>query len=123
LATSYTCRVATKLTEGSWLKSIGDGITSLFGSSKNDKPYDYRIFGSTRSRAPKGVSRVSYRTDAPVHNRCTTNHSLGEVCGMPIEAVGNMPPGDYPDIEPNQWVLVVFVNASPHPFVIASLPG
>lgn len=123
LASSYTCRVATKLTEGSWLKSLGDGITSLFGSSKKDKPYDYRIFGNTRSQAPKGVSRISYATDHPAANQCAVNASLGEVGGIPIESVGTMPPGDYPDIEANQWVLVAFVNASPHPIVFASLPG
>lgn len=123
LATSYTCRVATKLTEGSWLKSLGDGARSLFGSSKHDKPYDYRIYGSTRTNAPRGTSRISYSTENPAANYVPTCHSLGEIGGTPVESVGNMPPGDYPDIEANQWVLVAFVNASPHPIVFASLPG
>ena len=123
IATSYNCRVATPLTQGSWLKDLAGIGASVFGNSDKDEPYDYRINGSIKSKNERGITRISHRTDNPQQNYAACNYTLDEIGGMPIESIGNMPPGDYPDVEPNQWVLVAFVNSSYHPIVIASLPG
>lgn len=123
LATSYTCRVATPLSQGSWMRAALDVGASVFGHGDKDQPYDYRLNGSIKSKIQRGITRISHRTDNPQQNYAACNYTLGEVGGMPIESIGNMPPGDFPDIEPNQWVLVAFVNSSYHPIVIASLPG
>lgn len=123
IATSYNCRVATPLASGSWMSALVSQGVSLFGTQGKDKPYDYRIHGSIKSKNERGVTRIQHATDNPAQHYCAVNYTLGEVGGMPIESIGNMPPGDYPDVQPNQWVLVAFVNSSYHPIVIASLPS
>lgn len=123
LDSAYTCRVATPLTEGSWMKSMAGWGASLFGDDDRDSLYDYRIHGSIKSKNKRGATRIAPKTDNPAKNYVACNYTLGEIGGITLQSIGCMPPGVYPDIEPNQWVLVAFVNSSHYPLVICSLPS
>jgi phosphomannomutase len=123
IATSYNCRIATPLGSGAWMTADEGRGASVFGDPKKNQAYDYRIHQSVKAKNDRGTTRIFLSTNNPAQTYNPCNPSLGEVGGIPIESIGNMPPGNYPNIEPNQWVLVAFINSSFYPIVIASLPS
>lgn len=126
LATAYTCRVATPLTAGSWFKELPERAASVFNHwfKLGDDVHDYRINTQYLPKHSNGLPRtLCYNSDTPAQSLCVVNPTLNQSGGTPLPNLGQMPPGQYPKLEVNQWVLVAFVNSSIYPIVIASLPS
>ena len=126
IATSYTCRVATPLTAGAWFKEVPEKNASVFNHwyKDGDQIYDYRLALDYIPKHSNGLPRtLCYNSDTPSQSLCVVNPTLNQSGGTPIPNVGNLPPGNYPKLEVNQWVLVAFINSSLYPIVIASLPS
>lgn len=126
LATAYTCRVATPLTAGSWFKQLPAKAASVFNHwfRDGDDIHDYRINTEYMPRHSNGLPRtLCYNSDTPAQSLAVVSPTLNQSGGTPLPNLGQMPPGEYPRLETNQWVLVAFVNSSIYPIVIASLPS
>lgn len=126
IATAYTCRVATPLTSGSWFKEVASRGASVFNHwfKDGDDIHDYRIACDYLPKHSNGLPRtLSYNSDTPAQSLCVVNPTLNQSGGTPLPNLGQMPPGNYPRLEVNQWVLVAFINSSIYPVVIASLPS
>lgn len=75
-------------------------------------------------RHSNGLPRaLCYNSDTPAQSLAVVSPTLNQSGGTPLPNLGQMPPGNYPRLETNQWVLVAFVNSSIYPVVIASLPS
>lgn len=126
IATAYTCRIATPLSAGSWFKEIPERAASVFNHwyKSGDDIHDYRIATEYMPKHTNGLPRtLCYNSDTPAQSLCVVNPTLNQSGGTPLPNTGQMPPGNYPRLEVNQWVLVAFVNSSLYPIVIASLPS
>ena len=125
-ATAYTCRVATPLKAGSWFKEIPERAASVFNHwfKLGDQVHDYRINTQYLPKHSNGLPRtLCLNSDTPAQSLCVVNPTLNQSGGTPLPNLGQLPPGEYPKLEVNQWVLVAFVNSSIYPIVIASLPS
>ena len=126
IATAYTCRVATPLSAGAWFKEVPQKGASVFNHwyKDGDAIHDYRIATDYMPKHTNGLPRtLCYKSDTPSQSLCVVNPTLNQSGGTPLPNLGQIPPGNYPRLEVNQWVLVAFINSSIYPIVIASLPS
>ena len=125
IQSSRQCRIATSLTGGSWFKEVAGKGASVFDHwyKDGDVIYDYRKV----DYAPKHTNglplTLSYLSDTPAISLAAVNPTLNQSGGTPLINLGNMPPGDFPVIQTNQWVLVAEINSSQTPFIIGSIPS
>lgn len=126
MACTWPCQVATKLTSGGWIKTdpaTGYGVfNNKHGKKDKDKNniYNYLTNGEAKPDGIQNPPNKNYNTATPSKNFCAVG-ILEETCGDPVEAVGNLPPGDYPNVQNQKWVLVAFVNGQKNPIVFATL--
>lgn len=124
-ATAQTCRVATPLKGGAWFKEVPQRSASVFNHwyREGDPIYDYRLVDYRPSHTNGLPLTLTYHSDTPAQSLCALAPTLNVCGGTPLADMGNIPPGDFPILQTNQWVLVAYINSSNTPFVIGSIPS
>lgn len=119
------CRISTQLTSGAWYKEVPSKGASVFDHwyKDGDTIYDYRKVDYIPKHSNGLPLTLSYMSDTPAISLAAVNPTLNLSGGTPLANFGNMPPGDFPDVQTNQWVLVAEVNSSQTPFIIGSIPS
>lgn len=123
-ASVYTCYVATPLHAGAWFKEVPERSASVFNHwyKTGDPVHDYRAYPEyTPARSSGLPSALSYKSDTPALTLAAVSPTLNQSGGTPLPNYGNLPPGNFPEVQANQWVLVAFINSSIYPYVITAI--
>lgn len=119
------CFIATKLASGAWFKSLPHLGASVFNNhyKPGDKVYDYNIATDFVPSHSQAIRNLQYKADNPAQTMCPFSPLLNLSTGTPVPSHGNLPPGTYPQLEENQWVLVIFPDVNVRGIIIASVPS
>lgn len=122
---STKCRLTTPLNGGSWFKEVSSRGASVFDHwyKPGDTIYDYRKVDYAPRHSNGLPLTLSYLSDTPAISLAAVSPTLNLSGGTPLANLGNMPPGEFPKVQTNQWVLVAEVNSSITPFIIGSIPS
>lgn len=120
---SVLCKVSSKITSGSWFKSLPDQGASVFDiNHKDGNIYDYRIAKNYTPKDGNGLPpTISWSAANPALNLSVCSNILQKCGGDSIPNLGNLPQGDFARVQGNQWVVVAFTKSSHYPIVLSCL--
>lgn len=123
--TAIRCRIMTPLSSGAWWSLLPDNLSVPGNPTKLEVPEGTTIpdFSINSNARPVTFTLPSYQSPSsrPAANRSVVSPLLGQGGGFQPPASGGIPPGDFPQVKPNQHVLVAFVNSS-LPIILGTLP-
>lgn len=123
--TAKPCKLCTPIKSGAWFKYEPKKDAVVFSNEEHfdDEDFvDYTINPKWVQRQSHGMGNLQYSTDSPQFNLTAFNPSLNVSGGTPIPPVKNLPSGIYPQLEPNQNVLVAMVQGSTYGVILGCLP-
>lgn len=118
---AYKCKIASPLTAGAWFRASASKGGSIF-DDYGDAVYPLTLMGNYQTTGCNGTPETYVmNTDCPAATGAVSVNTLSLAGGITTHRPGTLPKGEFPMLEPNQWVLVAFIHSSSNPVVIASL--
>jgi hypothetical protein len=123
--TAIRCRIMTPLSSGAWWSLLPDNLSVPGNPTKLEIPENTSIPYFNINLKAQALTHT-----LPSYNPISSNPSLtltpvspilGQTGGIQPPSSGGIPPGDFPQVKPNQHVLVAFVNSS-LPIILGTLP-
>ena len=124
--TAIRCRIMTPLTAGAWWSYLPHMNASVPGNPSKieiNETNPIPDFNTNPNAKPITLTLPGYTpsSSTPVANYSVVSPILGQTSGFQPPASGGIPPGEFPQVQPNQHVLVAFVNSS-LPIILGTLP-
>lgn len=122
--TCRQCIISTATSGGTQFKYLPEKGAVVF--DKNYKPGDnvpdFRITPNVTAKVLSAVQgNTTWRSSMPSQNLTYTAEIFDQIGGTPSPVYGNLPQGDFPVMEQNQWVLLACVNSKSTPHIINSV--